>query len=530
MKKLLFAILFVPYLIIAADDDPIIAKITNVTVFQNQAQITSTVKGIVNAGNSTIIIENVSPNLDPQSIQIAGKGDLILMGSKYNNNFSSQNISPKMKLFTDSLKLINDEIRMVTLNQEALDREKDLLKANYSTAATTIANTADKVKAMADFFRNRMADINSNIIKNERLTNNLKEKINKIQLQINDLTERKNQPFGEIIVNVNAKNRGNYELEITYIVQGAGWAPVYDIRVKDTKSPIALAYKANVWQQTGVDWNNVRLTLSTSNPLQGGQKPELYPQMVDIYQPMPSPVYKSRAMDSRVMADEATAAPAIELQEVVTTAGMVAVTENTLAVNFEIGLPYTILNSGKPELVEIQNHNLPANFNHFGLPKYDNDAFLTANINGWEQYNLLPGKANVYFENAFVGETYLADNQVTDTLNLSLGRDKKINFKREIIRDYSSKKTIGSNIRESQAFRITIRNTKKENVELVLEDQIPVSKNSVIEVLDAEYKGAELNVETGKLTWKLNLKPSETKILEVKYTVKYPKGKTIVGL
>ncbi len=530
MKKILLALILAPVYLFAFDNDRIVAKITNVTVFQNQAQITSTIKGIANTGNSIIIIENVSPNLNPQSIQIVGKGDLILMGSKYNNNFSGQNISPKMKLFTDSLKYINEDIRMISLNQEALEREKDLLKANYSTAATTMANTAEKVKAMADFFRIRMADINTNIIKNERLTNNLKDKLNKIQLQINNLSEQKNRPFGEIEVSINAKSRTNYELEITYIVNGAGWAPVYDIRVKDTKSPIALAYKANVWQQTGVDWNNVKLTLSTTNPMQGGQKPELFPQMLDIYQPQPSPVYKSRSMDSRVMADEVVAAPAMEMQEVVTTADMVAVTENTLAVNFEIGLPYTILNSGKPELVDIQNHSLTASFNHFGIPKYDTDAFLTANISGWEQYNLLPGKANVYFENAFIGETYIADNQVSDSLNLSLGRDKKINFKREIIRDYSSKKTIGANIRDSQAYRITIRNTKKETISLVIEDQIPVSKNSDIEVLEAEYKGAEINAETGKLTWKLNLKPSETKIIDVKYTVKYPKNKTIIGL
>lgn len=498
MKKLTIFYFLFTVSCFATDDIRVKANISKVKVFQNQAQITSIIKGITPAGNSTIIVENVSPNLDPQSIQIGGKGDMILMGNKYSNNFSANSISPKMKILNDSLRYVNDELRMISFNQEALEREKDLLKANYSTAATTIANTADKVKAMADFFRIRMADINSNIIKNERAANNFKEKVLKLQAQIAEMNEKKNQPIGEIWVNVSSKTRTNFELEITYIVGGAGWSPVYDIRVKDTKSPIALAYKANVWQQTGLDWNNVQLSLSTSNPSQGGQKPELYPQMVDIYKPQPAPVYKSRVMDSNVRSEVMPAAAPME--EVVTMADMVAVTENTLAVSFDISMPYTIANGGKPELVDIQNENFTANFNHFGIPKYDADAFLTANIIGWEQYNLLPGKANVYFEGAFVGETYIAENTVSDTLNLSLGRDKKINLKRENIKDYSAKKTIGSNIRETKAFRITIRNTKKENVDLVLEDQIPVSKNSEIEVLDAEYKGAELNAETGKLT------------------------------
>ncbi len=528
MKKLLTFYFLYSISSFAADDIRIQANISKVKVFQNQAQITSFIKGIIPAGNSIIIVENVSPSLDPQSIQIGGKGDLILMGNKYLNNYSGTAVSPKMKVLNDSLRLINDELRLISFNQEAFEREKDLLKANYSTASTTIANTSDKVKAMADFFRIRMADINSNIIKNERAANNFKEKIVKIQAQIAEMNEKKNQPVGEIWVNVSSKTRTNFELEITYIVGGAGWSPVYDIRVKDTKSPIALSYKANVWQQTGLDWNNVQLSLSTSNPSQGGQKPELYPQMVDIYRPQPASVYKNRVMDSAVRIEAMPSAPSME--EAVSMADMVTITENTLAVSFEIILPYTIPNGGKPELVDIQNENFSANFIHFGIPKYDTDAFLTANIIGWEQYNLLPGKANVYFEGAFVGETYIADNTVSDTLNLSLGRDKKINFKREIIKDFSAKKTIGANIRESKAFRITIRNTKKENVDLILEDQIPVSKNSEIEVLDADFKGAELNAETGKLTWKLNLKSNETKILEVKYTVKYPKGKTIVGL
>jgi uncharacterized protein (TIGR02231 family) len=535
MKKIILFLTFISTNVFGYDDNRLPAKITKVTVFQNQAQITSQIKGFVNNGNTTIIIENVSPSLDPQSIQIAGRGDIILLGTKYVNNFQGQS-SPKLRLFNDSLRNINEEIRMIAFNQEALDREKDLLKANYSTAATTIANTADKVKAMADFFRIRMTDINTNIIKYERMIGILKEKTARIQSQINEFNEKSNVPSGEILLTINSKSRTAFELELTYVVGGAGWSPVYDIRVKDTKSPIALTYKANVWQQTGLNWNDVKLVLSTSNPSQGGQKPELNPQYVDIFMPQTKVIgYQKRgqsmddALQGRAAGVMVQPAPVMEM-EANSIANYTTITENTLAVNFDIALPYTILNGGKPELVEIQNHTLNGSFNHFGLPKYDNDAFLTANISGWEQYNLLPGQANVYFEGAFVGETSILDNNVSDSLNLSLGRDKKINFKREIIKDFSSKKMIGANIRESKAFRITIRNTKKEAVELLLEDQLPLSRNGEIEILDAEYKGAELNSETGKLTWKLNLKPNENRILEVKYVVKYPKGKTVVGL
>ncbi len=527
MRNIQYILLMFSFSAYCGENERFLAKITKATVFQNQAQITSSVKGSVFAGNNTITIENVSPQLDPQSIQIAGKGEIVIINTKYNNNFiGSSKVSPKFSQLSDSLRIINEELKMITYSQDALEREKELLKTNYSTAATTIGNTADKVKAMADFFRLRMADINLQLIKNERNSISLKERLVKIQNQINEMNVKKNQPFGEIELTLSAKSKTNFELEITYIVNGAGWVPIYDVRVKDLKSTISMTYKANVWQQSGLDWNDVKLSLSTSNPSQSGVKPELNPQFVDIY--MPQPQYsRSKAMDSRAAGVEVAAAP---MMDAVTIADYTTITENTLAVTFDIALPYTVANGGALQLVEIQQYDLPGSFKHFGLPKIDQDAFLTAEVVGWEQYNFLPGKINVYFEGAFVGESYLANSAIKDTLNLSMGRDKKVNLKREIIKEFKSKKAIGANIRESQAYRITIRNSKKEAVNIVLEDQIPVSKNSEIEVLDAEYTGAELNPETGKLTWKLTLKPSETKLLEVKYAVKYPKNKTIIGL
>jgi uncharacterized protein (TIGR02231 family) len=533
MKKIAL-LYFISFAVFAADDTRVASKIVKVTVFQNQAQITCIAKATINAGNNTIIIENVSPQLDPQSIQIAGKGDIVLLGSKYNNNFSGNTKnSPRMTQLIDSMRFMNEELRMIQFNQESLEREKDLLKVNYSTGATTIANTADKVKAMADFFRLRMADINMNIIKNERNAILMKEKSIRMQSQINELNEKRNTPSGEISLNISANARTATELEITYVVAGAGWSPVYDVRVKDTKSPIKLGYKANVWQQTGLDWNEVKLSLSSANPSQGGNKPELYPQMVDFYQiprPQQSSMRKGKAMEATEMVLNDAVVAGAPMAQATTSADYTTITENTLAVNFDIALPYTVLNGGSPQLVDIQNYDLTGAFKHFGVPKIDQDAFLTSEITGWEQYNLLPGQANVYFEGAFVGQTYMIDNNVKDTLVLSLGRDKKINLKREVVRDYKSKKAIGTNIKENQAYKITVRNTKKEAINIVLEDQLPVSKNSDIEVLDAEYAGGELNAETGKITWRLNLKPTEVKIIEVKYAVKYPKGKTITGL
>jgi hypothetical protein len=111
-----------------------------------------------------------------------------------------------------------------------------------------------------------------------------------------------------------------------------------------------------------------------------------------------------------------------------------------------------------------------------------------------------------------------------------MGRDKKIISKRETIEEFKSRKNVGSNIRETFGYRITLRNTKNEPISIVMEDQVPISQDSRIEVELEDAIGADFNRETGKLTWKLTLQPLENKEVLLKYNVKYPKGKNIQGL
>jgi uncharacterized protein (TIGR02231 family) len=218
------------------------------------------------------------------------------------------------------------------------------------------------------------------------------------------------------------------------------------------------------------------------------------------------------------------------MESVATTANMVNVVESTLSVNFDIQVPYSIPSSGNPELVDIQNHSMNAEYRYSAVPKSDNDAFLMAVIKDFEKFNLLPGKANVYFEGTFVGETQIGGGNTTDSLMVSLGRDKKIITKREMVDNFKSRKAVGSNIKETFGYRISLRNTKSEAVSLTIEDQIPVSQDSRIEVELEDAKGAALQTENGKLTWRITLQPLDNKEIIVKYNVKYPKGKTINNL
>jgi uncharacterized protein (TIGR02231 family) len=180
--------------------------------------------------------------------------------------------------------------------------------------------------------------------------------------------------------------------------------------------------------------------------------------------------------------------------------------------------------------VDIASHEVPATYRYATTPKLDRDAFLLARVTGWEAFSLLPGEANVFFEGTFVGKTFVDPANVRDTLDVSLGRDKRIVVEREKVKDFTSRRTIGANRRDRYTWEISIRNTRNEAVTVMVEDHVPVSQNSQIEVTVDETGGARYTAENGKLVWELSLNPNETKKVRYSFEVKYPKDRVIPGL
>ena len=195
---------------------------------------------------------------------------------------------------------------------------------------------------------------------------------------------------------------------------------------------------------------------------------------------------------------------------------------------FEIKKPLTIPANGKTTTTEIGRYELPASYEYHGIPRADKDAFLVADATNWQQLNLLEGEANVYFENSFVGKTIIDPSQPTDTLHFSLGRDNGIRIQRTKVADKSTHKLLSSSQEQNMAWRITVKNTRKEAVSLTLQDQIPVSQNSNINVTVEELSGGKLNQERGFVTWQLQLQPGEQRELILQYRVKYPKNRRLI--
>jgi uncharacterized protein (TIGR02231 family) len=522
----------------AQEEQRIESKITDVTVFLNKAQVTRLAKSKVNAGRSAIVLSGITSLLDQQSIQVSGKGKVVIEGISHRQNFLNEfNMPTKLRSLKDSVELLQRQIALEQSQKEILNKEEQMLVSNQKIGGTQSNLTVVELKAMADFYRTRLTDIVTTRMKQDEKIKKLNERLTKTQQQFNEQNDLYRRNTSEIVVALSAEAAGTVEIEVKYVVANAGWQPVYDLRATDTKSPIRLNYKANVFQSTGEEWNNVKLTLSTANPNEGGLKPELYTWTLDFYRPTVYRNYEnSRSAGKKTMGaapaavemDREEAAP---LQEaILTSADYTSTTQTSLNTEFSISLPYTVSSANKPTLVDIRNHEMKADYIYSVAPKLDKDAFLIAKAIGWEEFSLLPGEANIFFEGTFVSTTFIDPNNIKDTLSVSLGRDKRVVVKREKLKDFSSKKAIGSNQKDSYAFEISVRNTKTEAIKIVVEDQVPVSSNSQIEVAVSDVGGARYNKTTGKLSWEVSLQPNETKKVQFKYEVKYPKDKQLNGV
>lgn len=515
----------------AQKEQAVESSISDVTLFLNKAQITRAVKYSLLPGRTDLILTGLTPNLDPQSIQVSGKGNLIILGTSHRINYlAEQSRSVSLQRLQDSAALCQKTIQTQQNGKAVLDREEQMLMANQKISGNNLNLTVAELKAMSDFFRSRLTDISGSRAKADDQIRIWNDRLAKINRQIQEQDELGRRNTSEIVVSLQSEKGGPAQLEINYIAGNAGWNPVYDIRSAGTRESISVDYKANVYQATGENWDNVQLTLSTANPNLGGVKPDLQQWSLDIQEPVRAMAAPVRKREMMMRTDQMAAAAPVEMENAQSLAEMVTVVQTTLNVEFKIALPQTVHSASKPVLVDIRKSTVPASYEYSVVPKLDKDAFLMARITGWESLNLLNGEANIYFEGTFVGKTTIDPNALNDTLSISLGRDKRIIVEREKIKDLSSRKVIGTSRRETASWQISVRNAKAESVRIVVEDQLPVSRNSQIEVLNTDTGGGKLNTVTGKLEWPLTVAPGETKKVTFRYEVKFPKDRLVNGL
>lgn len=600
------------------------SKIDKVTVFLEGAQTQRSAKVNLIPGKYELIFASISPSIDAQSIQVKAEGQVTVLSVIHQQNFmKEQQKQEEIKELEIQKEALQEKIALQRNILNVFKQEEALLVKNQQIGGANTGLKAVDLKEAADFQRNRLTEVYQKQMETDRQIRKQETELAKLNKQLSELNQKADISTSEIHVTVNAKETTNSQFTLTYLVRKSGWYPTYDIRVKDISSPINLQYKANVFQQSGEDWKDVKLFLSTGNPNESGTKPVVSPWFLKYYYPNAfvnqlqgkvaglsvttyNGVVSGRITDSRgnpvpgasITVKGARAGSAadangnftinagngspvlvvsavgMETTEISPTSGyaniilredskalsevvvvgyagsgdydggyagassnirkrkeQTALTTSTLyqptTTVYEIEDPYTVLNDGKTYTVEIDGYEVKAQYEYYAAPKFETDAFLTARIADWQELNLLPGEANLFFEGTFLGKSTLDVTTAGDTLNLSLGRDKGVVVKRTLLKEYSSRKFMGSNRTDTRQYEIVVRNNKQQPISITIDDQFPVTTMKEIEIQDRKYDGAKLDDDTQKLTWQLIVDPKKENKIGFRYEVKYPRDKTL---
>ena len=499
------------------------SKVQKVTVFLSGAQVTRTAMVNINPGTTDLVFTDISPEIEAQSVQVHADGAFTILSVRSELNYLSDQAKSKQVQDIEAMeKQLQDKISLQNNLLSIYQTEESTLMKNQVVKAENQNLDVAKLKEALDFQTERLTSIREKELAINNQLADLNNQIQKYYSQINEINQRQTASTGNIIVTVSSKTALQAPFSLSYIIRSAGWYPSYDIRAKNTKSPLSISYKAHVSQTSGEEWKNVKLTLCTGNLRVSSIKPELYPNFLNL------PIKAQLAGSASGSLAEVVVREDYKVDDKDGTEP-VEVTREERQNNFEFAIenPYSIQSDGKVCMVEINQVEVKATYQYYVAPKMNTDVFLTAQLTDWNKYNFLSGSANLFFEGTYIGVSRINTQAINDTLNLSLGVDKSIIAKRILQKDLSEKQTFGANRKETKDWQIEIKNRKGQTVNLLVEDQIPVSQNSAIAVDTQELSGGKVDVTTGKVSWQVALNPNDDKKMELRYQVKYPKDQQI---
>lgn len=671
MKKLLYLLLLVPITFFGADNKTP-STIKEVTVYLNGAQITRTSNFLLKEGTTELKFTGLSSKIDKNSIQISGLQSVSILAMDYGINYLDKfMVTPEATELQNEAKLLSEKIQLLKNRISGLQEEELLINRNRQVSASTESLDLETLKQISTYYRKRITEIRDEIFTINKEITTISTTIRDLNLQVKELTTGPAIAQGELVVNFDAPVDINLNLILSYVVSDAGWVPTYDIKSKNAASNLQLKYKANVYQNTGNEWKNVKISLSTGNPIKQTTKPVIdtkYLNFTNGYnyqakavkknkyyynpsvkkvtgmvtdasgQPLPgcnvlikgtnigtqtdfdgnytiatytgqelvfsyigmqtaeTPIYASIINtkldeDNEALEEVVVTGYATELQGKVAgvrirgassisepklplyivdgipmpdftegdidandiqsleklngasataiygsraSNGVIVITtkkstteDDVTNTTFAIKKPYSIKSDGDIIAIEINTYNLDATYEYLAIPVLNENVFLTASFKNWEQYNLLPGEANIYFKGGFAGKTAIDPYKTTKEMVVSLGVDAGITVTRKQDRNFKSKSLLGNNRVLNRAYDLEIKNNKNTAVTIKLIDRIPLSENKEIKVSEIETYNANYNDAKGLLTWKIDLNSKETQKERFSYQVKYPKNKHI---
>lgn len=547
---ILFCACLYPGIVLAAAPTriPAQATISSVTVYQDRAQVTRSVTVALKPGSQIIAVEGLPVLLQDDSVRVDAKGTAraTITGIEVKRSFLSQTADKRVKEIEAELKQLERKLGGLDARKAGLLAQKGFVDSIKVAWGERISQQLAIGKPTTGELNEAMGFVGSNTVKVEDQQRDIEQEKQAIKEQMDALKRKRQEATGSyrkesktVEVAVETSREGKLTLDLSGVVNQATWEPGYDVRLAQDGASAELTYRAQVRQQTGEDWSNVALTLSTARPASGGAPPTLYPWRISFYRPMPvampaaAPRRSYKMAAKSVMAENMKADMAMEEEapapEPAAFQTAQAAAEGT-SIAFKIPKPVDIPSDNTRHSTVIALEKLPVSTEYGTVPKLSPVAYLTAELVNKAGWPLMPGTVKIFSGNTFVGSAEMKQVASGEKFTLPFGSDDQITVKREELKQHKEAGMFGKN-RMGYRSTITVTNFRKEAQTVSVKDQLPLAGDSEIKISleEATLQPTEKK-DDGTLIWKMKLAAGEKKVFSYEIVVEYPKDREVTGL
>ena len=531
------------------------SNITAVTVYTDRAVVTRTAPVEVAAhGPLEIAFERLPAALVNQSLTVAGRGTAQLTILDVTARDVHVDFTPN-----ERVKALEDQLRELGKQRRQLDDRGTVSKAQEASltrveAAATAAPVKDSAPRLSieesvrllAFLEEQRGKLTAERQSLDAQLEALSARETAAQKQLAELRGSGGRSFKTVTVRLEATTAGQVELAVSYALPGASWTPSYDARANSNDPTVELSYFGQVRQNTGEDWKDIALTLSTAQPSLGGAAPEAGTWVVDVSRPRYAPAMATTAVanapvmvqsftvtgsaGSRGWSAPARSAPAPV--EYAVAAAETAVETTATSASFKVAVAATVPSDNSPQKIPVTTVKLGAIPEYSTTPKRLAAAFLNAKVTNTSEFPLLPGALNVFLDGTFVATSSLRSVMPGEKFDLSLGADEGITVKHKRVQRFAEDTGLTNRGRRiTYEYVVTIQNNKKAPAHIVVADHVPLSRYEriVVKVLSPSEKEQKPAAD-GAVKWTLDLKPGEKRELPLKFSIEYPNELQIAGL
>jgi len=527
---------------------PAASTITAVTVYEDRALVTRRAELKIEPGEKVVTFAGLPAGVMESSLRATGKGTakVTILGLETEPQYLKEAKDERVKALEDEIEKLEEKSLAEEDRGKTVDLQIKFIESIKSSVSDKISREMllrelDPTEwgKVVEFLGQESTALNPALRETQKNMRDVKKEIDAAKKKLNQIVSLLPREQKNVKVTLAAANGGDFSLDLSYMINGASWEPVYDIRADRQGGSVDLTYCGEVRQTTGEDWTDVELELSTARPSVGGKPPELAPWYIAFQEY--HPVYE-RAMHKAAAAPMAAAM----IQENAGEAIGGAVEENAEvakaevmkggeAVTFKVKKKETVPSDNNPHKTTIASFQMKAGYEYFAVPKLMEQAYLTAKVKNGADYPLLAGEANVFLGPEFVGTSRIQTVAPGEDFDLSLGIDDGIRVKRKLLtaeaeRSAVKRRTGWKNYR----YRIDLENHKERAETITVLDQLPVSREPDIKVTLVAATPEPVKIaeqeKPGMLSWKLTLAPGEKKVIEFEFSVSYPKDKDLSGI